>query len=154
MPTVTVYTRNTQGLVIDQGNFGVGTRFTFSDDVLTSPQLNPATGAAQGDDIGTHSGFSTWVRNSPPLSMYEATFDLKPAPGSTAPKKGQVTTRGVLSFESWDENTSRTVAITGGTGPYAEARGEHIWTKGPTDPNSPKHPLPTTIDKHELHILP
>jgi hypothetical protein len=152
MPVVTVYTRNTVGLEIGPGPFKPGKQITFSDDLLNSGQLNAGPDfTPAGEDIGNHSGFSTLVRlGDPVLFMYEATHSLHPAPSTPGePLRGQVTTRGVLSFHPWNEGQSKTVAITGGTDAYANARGQVIWTKGAVDPKTGD----TTIDRHELHIV-
>jgi hypothetical protein len=152
---VTVYTRNTVGLEIGPGPFKPGKQITFSDDLLNSAQLNPGPDFTPvGEDIGNHSGFSTLVRLGPPhLFMYEATHSLHPAQSTpNQPLLGQVMTRGVLSFDPWAEGQSKTVAITGGTDAYANARGQVIWTAGPVDPKTAGKALETTIDRHELRI--
>ena len=149
---VTVFTRNTIGLDPYPGPFKPGWRIAFSDDLLTSDQLNPGPAFTPvGEDIGDHSGFSTLVRlGDPNLLMYEATHSLHPAQSTpNEPLRGQVTTRGVLSFYPWAQGQSKTVAITGGTDAYANARGQVIWTKGPVDPKTNE----TTIDRHELRII-
>jgi hypothetical protein len=150
---VTVYTRNTIESEESPGPWKPGKQVTFSDDLLNSAQLNPGPDFTPvGEDIGNHSGFATLVRlGDPGLFMYEATHSLHPAQSTpNQPLAGQVMTRGVLSFHPWAEGESRTVAITGGTDAYANARGQVIWTRGAVDPKSGSRE--TTIDRHELRI--
>jgi hypothetical protein len=88
---------------------------------------------------GTHSGFSTLVREARPgdrfyeagsfLFHVESLYWFQPTPG-TPLRAGQITAEG-LFYNHYDQALAEmvpiaphTLAITGGTGPYATARGQ------------------------------
>jgi hypothetical protein len=88
---------------------------------------------------GTHSGFSTLLREARTgdrfyeagsfLFHVESVYWFQPAPG-TPLRAGQITAEG-LFYNRYDQALAEmvpiaphTLAITGGTGPYATARGE------------------------------
>ena len=105
---------------------GPGKRFVFSDDLVLEGQQTAA---------GTHSGVVTTLRpvdannqylsapgGAAELLQYEATFKLKAVTGVQA---GQITARGVVFTRPTGQPFEpATFAITGGTGAYANARGQ------------------------------
>jgi hypothetical protein len=115
------------------GKKGPGLRFIWTDDLEL--ESNP------GVPAGTHSGISTTVRDvaagdpyipvpgggDAELIQYEATYRLIDVPAAGL-QAGQITARGVV-FVKIVGNQAQPVepapfAITGGTGPYKNARGE------------------------------
>jgi hypothetical protein len=105
---------------------GPGKRFVFSDDLVLEGQQAPA---------GTHSGVVTTLRHvdannqylSAPggaaeLLQYEATFKLNAVTGLQA---GEITVRGAFFIRPTGQPFEPAMfAITGGTGAYANARGQ------------------------------
>jgi hypothetical protein len=116
------------------GPNGLGFRVIFTEDLeLVSIDGNPQPAQTPG---GTHSGVVMKLRNATAndfffpdneLWQYEATyvFEAVSANLPAALPKGQLTAKGVF----WEVPKqlapgTRTFAITGGTGPYALARGQ------------------------------
>jgi hypothetical protein len=110
---------------------GPGRRFVFSLDL----QLEELDGVAQNQQrVGTYSGVVTVLRepgandnfytNRGVLVQYESTYKFE----AVAPvQAGEITEQGVLYFGFIGGNLTivgvKEFAITGGTGPYARARG-------------------------------
>jgi hypothetical protein len=124
MPPVTVSTDN---LVfrISPGPHKEGQQFTFTDNLRDGSNL-----------VGRQSGFMIVVREIKDpkdkkkvlgtLLQHQATFDfeadLNGAPGD------QITTQGVVFVPPDHDIKPHKFAITGGTGAYAQARGQVTWT--------------------------
>jgi hypothetical protein len=116
---------------INAGPPGPGRRFVFSLDL----QLDQLDGQNQnGQHVGTYSGVVTVLRepaandnfykNRGVLVQYESTYKFE----AVAPvQAGEITEQGVLYFGFIGGNLqivgAKEFAITGGTGPYARARG-------------------------------
>ena len=123
----------------------VGDRATFSNDLRLDRYNNRTPGNGPNDlpqndaqrRAGTHSGTVTILRIAaasdlffPPGSFlleYDATYKFNTL-ANTPLQRGQVTARGVFLTDSNfnDLEQPNTFAITGGTGPYANARGEVV----------------------------
>jgi hypothetical protein len=127
---VSVFNRPVDQKVKPSGPPGPGTRFVFSLDL----QLEELDGITQTQQhVGTYSGVVTVLRNPKTsgkffvvggyLIQYESTYQFN-AVTNTLLQAGQITEQGVLLF---DKNINvlqpKEFAITGGTGPYARARG-------------------------------
>ena len=125
-----------------EGAHGPGKRFAFSNDLVLERYDNktPGHGLPQNQQqrlAGTHSGFVTTLRIAaandrffPPgteVFEYEGTYKFNTLP-NTPLQKGQVTAKGIFAVDSNDNllDPPPNFAITGGTGPYARARGEII----------------------------
>jgi hypothetical protein len=128
--------------------FGRGLRIVFNEELFY-----PGTGAPPptGKFAGTHSGVYTnlWTELSSQvfgiafaggeLIQNEATYDLKALPaagGQPALKAGQITVRGVVPIVFGDQGADPfaggakpSIAITGGTGAYKNARGQVTYEK-------------------------
>jgi hypothetical protein len=124
------------------GPFGPGKRFAFSDDLELESIDNKVPPPAQDRRAGTHSGFVTTLRvaeandvyfqKDDDLLEYEASFRLiavnvNPPPGL---QEGQLTARGTWVARKGNPVGMNRFAITGGTGPYASARGQ-VTENGP-----------------------
>jgi hypothetical protein len=118
---------------------GPGGRFFFHETLVLeeidgkTPGQGLPTGEAERR-AGTHSGIGTTLRyvdagdpyfpGGGPLVQAESTFKLNAVGGAL--QGGQVTTRGVQHYRDGKPVGTPTYAITGGTGAYANARGQLI----------------------------
>jgi hypothetical protein len=128
------------------GPHGPGKVFVFSDNLLIeSIDTKKVPGTEEARRAGTHSGLVTTLRATGPtgdafipgdslLFQYEGTYRLNAVPGSPGLQKGQVTARGVV-LKTGGEPSEKPVtwAITGGTGAYANARGQVTEPPPPND---------------------
>ena len=106
-----------QGADLDLGDtgFGVGDRFTFADDLMRD-----------GAPYGSLGGECTFMRIEPdPLPEGEApqSTTVNCVVSAQLPD-GQITVQGLVTFTEETAGDPFVLAITGGTGPYAEAQGE------------------------------
>lgn len=135
---------------IDCGNVGTpgsnppgpGHRFYWTEDLRLEEYVDGQTHLVATENqkyAGTHSGFTTLLREAGPgdrfyeagsfLFHVESLYWFQPAPG-TPLHAGQITVEG-LSHDRYDQSLAEMIpiaphalAITGGTGPYATARGQ------------------------------
>jgi hypothetical protein len=136
--------------VVDCGNVGTpgsnppgpGHRFYWTEDLRLEEYVDGQThlGATGNPEyVGTHSGFSALIREAGPddrfyeagsfLVHVESLYWFQPPPGTPLPA-GQITAEG-LFHHRYDQGLAEMIpiaphalAITGGTGPYATARGQ------------------------------
>jgi hypothetical protein len=106
-----------QGTDLDLGDtgFGVGDRFTFADDL-----------ARDGAPYGSLGGECTLMRIEPsplPEGQEPESVTANCVVSAKLPD-GQITVQGLVTFSGATAGEPFTLAITGGTGLYAEAQGE------------------------------
>ena len=94
----------------DQG-FTLGDQIAFSDDLLSKPNGKPA---------GLDGGACTLIR----VTDADAQTGTVQCLITYSLKGGQVTTQGLLTLTNGGFLGTQVAAITGGTGPYGDARGE------------------------------
>ena len=94
----------------DQG-FTLGDQIAFSDDLLTEPD---------GKAAGIDGGACTLIR----VTDADAQTGTVQCLITYSLKGGQVTTQGLLTLTNGGFLGTQVAAITGGTGPYANARGD------------------------------
>jgi hypothetical protein len=155
MEIVVSVKRSPVGEFFPPGPHGPGKVFVFSDNlVLESIDKQKIPGTPEARRAGTHSGTATTLRltgnahDKDPgdefipgdslLFQYEATYRLNAVPATPphALQSGQVTARGVVLQTPSHTPGKRTYAITGGTGAYANARGQ-VTEPGPPPPGQP-----------------
>lgn len=120
----------------------LGFRLVFGDNLVLREVdgKTPGNGLPQsGQDrhAGMQSGFLTIlateardlfipVPKGGVLYQHESTYRLNAVPGSPPPglQEGEIMTRGVFLYRNETTVGSKTLAITGGTGAYANARGQ------------------------------
>jgi hypothetical protein len=126
---------------------GLGLRIVFHENLHYPARQTPL---AQ-PPAGTHSGVYTNIWTKLPgqafgtafaggeLIQNEATYDLKAVPASgntTALEAGQITVRGVVPIDTslspfaGNPKATPSIAITGGTGAYKNARGQVTYADG------------------------
>jgi hypothetical protein len=110
---IVVSGKTTQLNLLDLGNpgFTLGDQIAFSDDLLSKPNGKPA---------GLDGGACTLIR----VTDADAQTGTVQCLITYSLKGGQVTTQGLLTLTNGGFLGTQVAAITGGTGPYANARGE------------------------------
>jgi hypothetical protein len=110
---------------------GPGGRFFFHETLVLEAIDSKKPGRGLPTDVaerlaGTHSGIGTTLRyvDAGPLVQAESTFKLNAVGGAL--QGGQITARGVQHYRDGKPVGTPTYAITGGTGAYANARGQLI----------------------------
>jgi hypothetical protein len=114
---IVVSGRTTQLNLLDLGDqgFTLGDQIAFSDDLLSKPNGKPA---------GVDGGGCTLIR----VTDADAQTGTVQCLITYSLKGGQVTTQGLLTLTNGGFLGTQVAAITGGTGRYANARGESTLT--------------------------
>ena len=119
----------------------IGDRLFFADRLTVTTIDDKKVGGDNGLPAGTHSGFLTALRflevadpylpGAELLWQQQATYKLNAVDGNLPPglKEGQITAQGLVLVRSHEPLEPVTLAITGGTGAYANARGQITETK-------------------------
>jgi hypothetical protein len=110
---IAVTGKTTQLNLLDLGDqgFTLGDQIAFSDDLLSKPSGKPA---------GLDGGVCTLIR----VINADAQTGTVQCLITYSLKGGQVTTQGLLTLTNGGFLGTQVAAITGGTGPYGNARGE------------------------------